>query len=168
MPTKRNAGAFDFGSMMTEWPMPAFSNWTFAEREDRIEAKTIASVQKMGQTLWSHAEKAFEDHMDFVSHRMHEDFECAKSLSQCTAPEETMATLQGFYSRMATEYQEHFEKQAALFRDSLSENAAAVEELNETAIESVNELSKAAEETMEKAKPAKSAARRKPAATAKS
>jgi|GEM_PF-1478341 len=164
MPKKRNPGAFDFGSMVTDWPqlgdwpnmdswpMPAFSNWAFAEREDRIEARTIASFQKMGQTMWSHAEKAFDDHMDFVSHRLHQDFECAKSLSQCTAPEETVATLQDFYSKMASEYQEHFEKQAALFRDSLAENAAAVEELNETAVESVSELNKAAEESLTQVK----------------
>lgn len=173
MPTKRNTGAFDFSTMMADWPkmgdwpMPAFSNWAFAEREDLMEAKTVAGLQKIGQTMWSHAEQAFSDHMDFVSHRLHEDFECAKSLSQCTAPEETMATLQDFYSRMATEYQEHFEKQAAMFRDSFSENAAAVEELSETAMESVSELSKAAEESLEEAKPAarKTTARRKPATT---
>ncbi|WP_305989507.1 hypothetical protein [Roseibium sp. MMSF_3544] len=154
MPTKRNTGAFDFTAMKVDWPMPAFTNWAFAEREDKIEAKTVASLQKMGTTMWSHAEKAFDDHMEFVSHRLHEDFECAKSLSQCVAPEQTMATLQAFYSQMATEYQEHFEKQAALFRDSFSENAAAVEELNETAMESVSELSKAAEESIEETKPA--------------
>ncbi|GAB4521862.1 MAG: hypothetical protein Tsb0019_23490 [Roseibium sp.] len=171
MPTKRNTGAFDFSSMMsewpnvTDWPMPSFSNWAFAEREDRMEAKTVASMQKMGETMWRHAEKAFDNHMDFVSHRFHEDFECAKSLSQCVAPEETMATLQAFYSKMANEYQEHFEKQAALFRDSFTENAAVVEELNETALENVSELSKAAGESI---KETKSAARKKPAATAKS
>ncbi|MCK7612529.1 hypothetical protein [Roseibium sediminicola] len=176
MPTKRNTGAFDFSAMMADWPkmgswpMPTFSNWAFAEREDLMEAKTVAGFQKMGQTMWSHAEQAFSDHMDFVSHRLREDFECAKSLSQSTAPEETMATLQDFYSRMATEYQEHFEKQAAMFRESFSESAAAVEELSETAMESVSELSKAAEESLAEAKPAAkpTATRRKPAATAKS
>ena len=132
----------------------SFSNWAFAEREDRIEAKAIASFQKVGKTMWSHAEKAFDDHMNFVSHRLHQDMECAKSLSQCAAPEETMATLQDFYSRMASEYQDHFEKQAALFRDSFSESAAVVEELNETAMESVNEMSKAAEESLEETKAA--------------
>jgi hypothetical protein len=159
MPTKRKTGAFDFGSMMAEWPqlgdwpkmdnwpMPTFSNWAFAEREDRIEEKAVAGFQKMGRTMWSHVEKAFDDHMDFVSHRLHQDFECARSLSQCTAPEETMSTLQDFYSRMASEYQEHFEKQAALFRDSFAENAAVVEELNETAAESVSEFNRAAEES---------------------
>ncbi|WP_428644482.1 hypothetical protein [Roseibium sp.] len=162
MSTKKTQGAFDFSSMMTNWPpLPAFSNWAFAEREDRIEEKTVASFQKMGQTLWSHTEKAFDDHMNFVSHRLHEDFECAKSLSQCTAPEETMATLQDFYSRMASEYQEHFEKQAALFRNSFSENAAAVEALNETALENVNELSKAAEESLTEAQSPKPARKRK-------
>lgn len=166
MATKRNAGAFDFGFTMPEWPMPNFSNWAFAEREDRIEAKAVASFQKMGKTALTHAEQAFDDHMEFVSHRLHEDFECAKSLSQCTMPEESMATLQAFYTRMATEYQEHFEKQAALFRNSFSENAAAVEELNETALESVNELSKAAEESLEEAKPAKTSTRRKAASKA--
>ncbi|TYC69902.1 hypothetical protein FMN63_08235 [Stappia sp. BW2] len=170
MPTKSNTGAFDFSAMMaewpklpewpvpTEWPMPTFSNWAFAEREDRIEAKTIESFQKMGQTMWSHAEKAFDDHMNFVSHRLHEDFECAKSLSQCAAPEETMAKLQEFYSRMASEYQTHFEKQATLFRNSFSEGAATVEELNETAMESVNEMSRAAEESLTEVKAAAAAA----------
>ena len=169
MPTKKNPGAFDFNSMIANWPpMPAFSNWAFAEREDRIEEKAIASFQKVGQTLWSHTEKAFDDHMNFVSHRMHEDFECARSLSRCTAPEETMATLQAFYSRMASEYQEHFEKQAALFRDSFTENAAVVEELNETAMEGVNELTKAAEESFQETQTIKPAGRRKSASSTKS
>ncbi|MES0883535.1 hypothetical protein [Roseibium sp. SCP14] len=167
MPTKRNSGAFDISAMMTDWPMPAFSNWTHAEREDRMEARTIASFQKMGETMWSQAEKAFDDHMEFVSHRIHEDFECAKSLSQCVAPEETVATLQNFYSRMATEYQQHFEKQATLFRDSFTENAAVVEEFNETAMENVTEFSKAAEETLQETQTAKPKPRRKAAAGTK-
>lgn len=148
MPTKPNKGSFDFQAFQVNWPMPAFPNWFFAQPEDRAEAKTVASFQKMGTTMWSHAEKAFDDHMEFVSHRLHEDFECAKSLSQCVAPEQTVETLQAFYSKMATEYQEHFEKQAALFRDSFSENAAAVEELNETAMENVSEIARAAEESL--------------------
>ncbi|PVB61591.1 phasin family protein [Labrenzia sp. 011] len=162
MPAKRNTDAFDFSSMMTQWPMPSFSNWNFAEREDRIEAKAVASVQKMGQTLWTHTERALDDQMNFVSHRLHEDIECAKSLSQCTAPEETMATLQAFYSKMANEYQEYFEKQAALLRDSFSDNAAVVEELNETALETVSELGKATEETLKEVQ-SKSTGRRKSA-----
>ncbi len=165
MPMKKDTGAFDFNSLMANWPpMPDFSNWAFAEREDRIEERAVASFQKMGQTLWSHTEKAFDDHMNFVSHRLHEDFECAKSLSRCTAPEETMATLQAFYSRMASEYQDHFEKQAALLRNSFSENAAVVEELNETAMESVSELAKAAEENLQVSQSASPAKRRKSAA----
>jgi len=126
MPTKSNTGAFDFSAtmpawpQMVDWPMPTFSNWAFAEREDKMEAKAVASFQKMGQTMFTHAEQAFSEHMDFFSHRLHEDFDCAKSLSQCTAPEETVATLQDFYSKMANEYQEHFEKQAAMFRASFS------------------------------------------------
>jgi hypothetical protein len=165
MPNKRDIDPFDFSSMMANWQIPTLSNWAFAEREDRIEAKSIAGFQKAGVTMWSHVEMAFDDHMNFVSHRMHEDFECAKSLSECTAPEETMATLQSFYTRMANEYQSHFEKQAALFRDSFSENAAIAEELNETALESVAELSKAAEENLQGAKSAK---QRKPATRKKS
>jgi hypothetical protein len=164
MPTKRNTGGFDFTSMVPNWPMPAFSNWAFAEREDRMEAKAVASFQKIGETLWSNTGKAFEDHMDFVNHRLHEDFECAKSLSQCMAPEETFATLQAFYSKMSSEYQAHFEKQAAMLRESFTENAAAVEELNETALETVGELSKAAEESVKEAETAKP---RRKTATAK-
>ncbi len=164
MPTKRTSDAFDFSSMMTAWQMPNFSNWAFAEREDRIEEKAVVSLQKIGTAFWSQAEKALDDHMNFVSHRMHEDFECAKSLSRCSAPEETMATLQNFYSKMASEYQDHFEKQASLMRESFTESAAVVEELNETAIESVEELGKAAEETLQKTRAAKPATRSKAAA----
>ena len=127
-----------------------------------MEAKAVASFQKMGETMWTHAGKAFGDHMDFVNHRLHEDFECAKLHTQCTAPEETLNTLQTFYSKMTSEYQAHFEKQAALMRESFTENAAAVEELNETAMETVGELSKAAEESMQEIEKPK--ARRKTAA----
>ena len=148
--------------------MPSFTNWSLAEREDRFEAKTVAGFQKMGTAMWSHAEKAFEEHMEFVSHRLHEDFECAKSLTQCVAPEQTLATLQDFYSKMATEYQEHFEQQAALFRDSFSQGAAAVEELNEAAMENVGELGKAAEETLEDMKPVRTRAQPRASSAAKS
>ncbi len=165
MSTKPNTGAFDFSAMMADWPKPAFSNWAFAEREDKIEARTVAGFQKMGETMWAHAEKTLDDHMDFFSHRLHEDFECAKSLSRCSAPEEAMATLQAFYSKMATEYQEHIEKQSALIRDSFSDNAAVVEELSETALENVSELTRAAEENIDETRPA---SRRKRATPAKS
>ncbi|MTI04517.1 hypothetical protein E1180_03160 [Roseibium denhamense] len=137
--------------MMRDWPKPYFSNWAFAEREDLLEEKTYAGVQKFGQSMIVNAEKAFSDHMDFVSHRLQQDFECWKSLTQCTAPEETLAKLQSFYSEMANEYQEHFEKQAALLREGFSDNAAAVEALQETALQTVGELSKAAEESLEEA-----------------
>lgn len=165
MPTKPSNGFFDFSTMMPDWPMPTFSNWAFAEREDRMEAKTFESFQKMSKTMWSSAEKAFEDHVEFVNRRLHEDFECAKSLSQCNAPEETFATLQAFYTRMSNEYQAHFEKQAALMRDSFTDNAAAVEVLNETAMETVSELSKAAEESLEITKNPPSRRKRSPAKT---
>lgn len=154
MSANNKSGAFDISSMMANWPMPDFSNWAYAEREDKIEARTVAGFQKMGETLWSNVEKAYDDHMTFITHRLHEDFECAKSLSQCAAPEQTMATLQAFYATMAREYQEHIERQSALMRDSFSENAAAVEELGETALESVSELGRAAEETRKETKPA--------------
>ncbi|WP_421979964.1 hypothetical protein [Roseibium sp.] len=167
MATKRNPDVFDFTSLKFEWPMPSFTNWSLAEREDRIEAKTVAGFQKMGTTMWSHAEKAFEDHMEFVSHRLHEDFECAKSLTKCVAPEQTLATLQEFYSKMATEYQEHFEQQASLFRDSFSQGAAVVEELNEAAMENVGELGKAAEETLADMKPARAKTPSRSSAAAK-
>lgn len=166
MPEKRNSGAFDFPGLtaawpdLSDWPMPAFSNWAFAEREDRLEARTVDGLQKIGRTMWGHAEQALDDHMNFVSDRLHQDFECAKSLSQCTAPEEAFATLQAFYARMASEYQEHFEKQSALFRESFSDNAAMVEEFNDTAMQGVGELRKAAEESASQAKP-KPASRRK-------
>ncbi len=165
MPTKRNTGNFDLSGMVPDWPIPTFSNWTFAEREDRMEAKTVAGLQKMSGTLLSNAGKAFEDHMDFMSHRLQADFECAKSLSQCSAPEEAFQTLQSFYSRMNGEYQAHFEKQAALLRDSFTDNAAVVEELNETALETVSELSKAAEETIQEAQKPKTKSRRKSSAS---
>lgn len=155
MPSKRNTGGFDFIGMMPEWPVPTFSNWVFAEREDKIEAKTVASFQKISETMWSHAEKAFDDHMGFVSQRLHEDFECVKSLSRCSAPEETFATLQSFYAKMSSEYQAHFEKQTALLQESFTENAAVVEELNETALETVSELSKATEESLQDVKKSK-------------
>ncbi len=160
MATKQPEDLFTVVRTMTDWPTQAFSNWAFAEREDRIEANTVANFQRMGKTFWTHAEKALDEHMTFVSHRLHEDMECVKSLSACTSPEESAATLQGFYSRMAQQYQDHFENQAALMRDGISANAAAVEKLNETAMESVSELGKATEESLTSADTPKPKTRR--------
>lgn len=160
MPTKPKSDSFDFPTLVSEWPLSAFSNWAFAEREDRMGAKAFDSFQKLSQTMWTNAGKAFEDQMDFVSHRLHEDFEFARALSQCNAPEETIAAVQDFYAKMSSEYQTHFETQAALLRESFTENAAVIEDLNETAIETVNELSKAAEESLQEVqKPAPRAKR---------
>ncbi len=147
MSEKTTPAPFDLTKMM----MPAFSNWAFAEREDRLEEKTFEGIQHAQRAVWEQAEKALDDHMNFVSHRLHEDFECAKALGECTMPDQAFATLQTFYTKMADEYQSHFTKQIELFQSGLSENMATMEELGETAMETVSELTHAAEESMEEA-----------------
>ncbi len=147
MSGKTTPAPFDLTKMM----MPAFSNWAFAEREDRLEEKTFEGIQHAQRAVWEQAEKALDDHMNFVSHRLHEDFECAKALGECTMPDQAFATLQTFYSKMADEYQSHFTKQIELFQSGLNKGMATVEELGETAVEAASELAHAAEESMEEA-----------------
>ena len=103
------------------------------------------------RAVWGQAEKALDDHMNFVSRRLHEDFECAKALGECRMPDEAFATLQTFYTKMAGEYQSHFQKQFELFQSSLNESMATVEELGETALETASELAHATEESMQEA-----------------
>ena len=45
MPKKTTAVPFDITKMM----MPAFSNWAFAEREDKIEEKTFAGIHCLAE-----------------------------------------------------------------------------------------------------------------------
>ncbi|MEP5625096.1 MAG: hypothetical protein ABJP82_21200 [Hyphomicrobiales bacterium] len=151
MPTKRNSSDLDFKTMVANWPMPDFSNWVSSARGNQMEETAVAGFQKMNDAFLAHAEKALDAHMKFVSHRLQEDLEYAKSLSKCAAPEETLTTLQTFCTKMSSEYQSHFEKQAALLRDSYTENAAVVDELNETAMETVSEFGRAVEETIQDA-----------------
>lgn len=146
MPSKSSA-PFD----ITQFLMPAFSNWAFAEREDKLEETAFSSIQHAQRAIWDQAEKTFDDHMNFVSHRFHEDFECAKALGNCRMPDEAMVTLQTFYSKMADEYQAHFRKQFELLQNGLSENMTVAEEIGETAMEAVSELSKATEESVQEA-----------------
>lgn len=147
MSGKSTTTPFDITRMM----MPAFSNWAFAEREDRLEEKTFEGFQHAHRTVWDQAEKAFDDHMNFVSHRLHEDFECAKALGECTMPDQAFATLQTFYTKMADEYQSHFKKQFELLQNGLNESMATAEELSETALETASELAHAAEESAQEA-----------------
>lgn len=147
MSEKITAVPFDITKMM----MPAFSSWAFAEREDKLEEKTFAGFQHAQRTIWDQAEKALDDHMAFVSHRLHEDFECAKALGGCRMPDEAIVTLQGFYTKMADEYQSHFKKQFELFQGGLNESMMNAEELGETALETASELTKAAEESLHEA-----------------
>lgn len=158
MTDKSTSIPFDISKFM----MPAFSNWSFAEREDKLEERTFAGIQRVHQSMWAQAEKAFDEHMSFVSHRLHEDFECAKALGNCRMPDEAFATLQSFYSKMASEYQDHAQKQFAMIQNSLNENLATAEELGETALATATELTKAAEETIEDAA-ASAAQAKKPA-----
>lgn len=149
MTDMQNKSPFDFVSAFTAaWPAPNFSNWSFAEREDRLEERAFSSLQRMNQTLWDRTEKAFEDHMAFASQRLHEDFECVKALSECRMPDEVMGTLQNFYTRMAEDYQTHSRKQMELMQESLNESLANAEEMGEAALDAASELTKAAEETM--------------------
>ena len=147
MSEKTTAAPFDITKMM----MPAFSNWAFAEREDRLEEKTFAGLQHAQRAVWGQAEKVLDDHMAFVSHRLHEDMECAKALGECTMPDEAFSTLQTFYTKMADEYQSHLKKQFELFQNSLNESMATAEEFGETALETVSELAHAAEESAQEA-----------------
>lgn len=174
MPSERNSGAFDLSNIMIgwskmgEWPVPTFSNWAFAELEDRMEAKTAESFQKLGQTVIKNTEKAIEGHLAFINQRVMDDFACAKSLTNCTTPEEAAKTLQAFYSNMATAYQNHFEKQAGLLRDSFTNNAAAVEEISETAMGNIEQMTKAAEENLGTPAPSKKPVRRRRSTSTKS
>ena len=147
MPEKTTSAPFDFTKLM----MPAFSNWAFAEREDKLEEMTFSGLQHAQRTIWDQTEKAFDDQMAFVSHRLHEDLECAKALGECRMPDEAFVTLQSFYAKMADEYQNHFKKQLELFQISLNESMMSAEELSETALETAAELSKAAEESLQEA-----------------
>ncbi len=162
MPNKSSETPFDFMQMLLpKWPAPYFSNWVFAEREDKLEELTFSSLQKFNKAAWDRAEKVIDDQMSFVSHRMHQDFECAKSLSECRMPDEAFATLQSFYTQMADEYQRHARGQMGLFQDGMNEGMATAEELGETALETAAELSKAAEENLQNVKPMPARRRRK-------
>ncbi|WP_417687875.1 phasin family protein [Roseibium sp.] len=148
MPGKSSDTPFDvFQKLMPHWPTPTFSNWAFAEREDRMEELAFSGLQRFNQTMWDRAEKALDDHMRFVSHRLHEDFECAKALSECRMPDQAISTLQDFYTTMAGEYQEHARNQLELLKDSVTESMAKAEELSEAAMETATEFGKAVEES---------------------
>lgn len=146
MPDKSALNPFDLTNLM-----PQFSNWAFAEREDKLEERTVAGFQRVQRNAWEQAEKAFDDHMAFMSHRFHEDFECAKALGDCRMPDEAFATLQSFYVKMADEYQAHFKKQIENFQNGLTESIASAEELGETAVQAASELAQATEESIEEA-----------------
>jgi len=166
MTDNSSATPFDFmQTMLPKWPKPNFSNWAFAEREDELEERTFAGMQRLNKTAWDRAEKTLDDHMTFVSHRLHEDFECAKALADCRMPDEALTTLQSFYARMADEYQAHLRHQMDLFRDTVNEGIETAEELGETALETATELSKAAEETIEEEKQAPAPTRRRTKST---
>lgn len=152
MPDKTSENPFDLmQAFLPKWPQAPFSNWAFAEREDRLEERAFSGLQRFNKSLWDRTEKAFEDHMSFVSNRIHEDFECAKALSECRMPDEAFATLQNFYTRMSDEYQKHAMKQVELFQEGMSEGMAAAEELGETALETATEMGRATEESLEEA-----------------
>ena len=56
MSGKTTPAPFDLTKMM----MPAFSNWAFAEREDRLEEKTFEGIQHAQRAVWEQAEKALD------------------------------------------------------------------------------------------------------------
>lgn len=155
---------FDFSPFtIPEWPAPAFSNWAFAEREDRLEERAFSGVERAQRTVWNQAEKVLDDNMSFVSHRMHEDLGCARALGQCRLPDEAFATLKSFYERMADEYQSHTRKQFELLQNGMSETISTAEELCDTAAETASELTKAAEEAAkETVKPKRRATAKQP------
>ncbi|MBO6758285.1 MAG: phasin family protein [Roseibium sp.] len=153
MSDKSRYNLFDVPSFMNEWQQKALSNWNLAEREDKIEERTFANMRRVHQTIWDQAEKAFDDHMAFVSHRLHEDFECAKTLGQCRMPDEAIATLQAFYTKMAEEYQTYAKQRMERLQEGLTDSIAAAEDLNEAAIQTAQDLGELAEETFEDVSP---------------
>lgn len=164
MSDKTSKNPFDFGPFaMPEWPAPAFSNWAFAEREDKLEERAFSGIERARRTVWNQAEKVLDDHMSFVSHRMHQDLKCASALGQCRVPDEAYATLKSFYTQMADEYQSHTRKQFELLQNGMSESMATAEELCDTATETASELAKAADEAAkETAKPKRGATAKRP------
>ena len=149
MSDKRTNSPFEFlNAFTTPWRVPNITAWSFAEREDRLEERAFSSLERINRTVWDQTEKALEEHMAFATQRLHEDFECAKTLSGCRMPDEVMGTLKSFYTRMADDYQTHGRKQMEMLQASFSESLANAEELGEAALEAASELSKAAEETM--------------------
>jgi len=154
---------FDFPSFM----IPPFSNWAYAEREDKLEERAFSGMQRVHRTVWEQAEKALDDHMAFMSHRLHEDFECAKALGECRMPEQAISTLQQFCTKMADEYQTHFKDQIENFQNGLNENLATAEELSDTAVQAATELAQAAEDSLEEQTSAKPKRRTRRTSSAK-
>lgn len=150
MSDKQTSSPFDFMNVFAApWQVPNLSAWSFAEREDKLEERAFSNLQRINRTLWDQTEKALDDHMAFASKRLHEDFECAKTLTSCRMPDEVMGTLQAFYTRMAEDYQTHGRMQMEMLQAGFSEGLANAEELGEAALEAASELTKAAEETMQ-------------------
>lgn len=141
------------------WPLAQHSNWQFAEREDLLEDKAVSSMQRYHKTVWLQAEKALDDHMAFVSHRLHEDFECAKALGQCNMPDEAFTTLQAFFSRMTDEYKDHAQSQFELLQEGLRESAVATEELQKVAADTTAEFSEAIQDNQKRQSSTKSVKR---------
>jgi signal recognition particle GTPase len=120
--TRRNAcrkitpEPFDLTNLM----MPQFSNWAFAEREDKLEEKTFEGLQRIQRAVWEQAEKALDDHMNVREQPLSRRLRMRQgpgSSARCRT--KLLQRLQSFYVKMADEYQAHFKKQIELFRAAL-------------------------------------------------
>lgn len=128
------------------WLTQTPSNWSWAERSDKIEAQAFRSMEDARRRLTANAEKALANHVDFVSHRLNADMECFRQLTTCRLPDETMKTLQGFLRSMWQDYESQAQRSFALLQETLTETVTSAEELTETAIETVVALESAVEE----------------------
>ncbi|WP_439530232.1 phasin family protein [Pannonibacter sp.] len=134
------------------WLTQTPSNWSWAERSDKIEAQAFRSMEDARRRLTANAEKAVASHVDFVAHRLNADMECFRQLTACRLPDETMKTLQGFLRSMWQDYESQAQRSFALLQETLTETVASAEELTETAIETVVALESAVEEEVSMAK----------------
>ncbi|ADZ68904.1 hypothetical protein [Polymorphum gilvum] len=140
------------------WPMMPLNEWNWAERGDRLEERAFESFEHMRRALIANTGKALEGQMDFVTQRLHADFECVKALSDCRMPDQAFHTLQGFFLDMWRDYEAQAQRNIELLHASLTENLHCAEEITDTAIETVAEIEQAAEEEFRPAKPARKAA----------
>lgn len=138
MDQKTSTAKKDPSVVALPWLDPAW-----AETADRFGDRFADTLSAASRDYLGYMETIAESQLAFLRHRLHADFECAKTLTDCRDVGEAARVTTAFWEVLFTDYSKAAEKAGEDLRTYMSEAWTTTTAVTETAMEAANSAEEA-------------------------